>query len=106
MRVGSRGDTELSRVRPSARSQSELSAEPKADGYSSRDPSRHHPGPPPSASSPSPGYRAASPPGAEGSMLAVGCALLAALLAAPAVALVLGSCRPLGKTTWIGQRGM
>lgn len=34
-------------------------------------------------------------------MLAVGCALLAALLAAPAVALVLGSCRPLGKTTWI-----
>ncbi|ERE92292.1 interleukin-6 receptor subunit alpha-like protein [Cricetulus griseus] len=36
-------------------------------------------------------------------MLAVGCALLAALLAAPAVALVLGSCRALGKTTWNGQ---
>lgn len=54
---------------------------------------------------PPPPVRAAEPPGAEGSMLAVGCALLAALLAAPAVALVLGSCRPLGKTTWIGQRG-
>lgn len=36
-------------------------------------------------------------------MLAVGYALLAALLASPAVALVLGSCHPLGKTTWSGQ---
>lgn len=33
----------------------------------------------------------------EGSMLTVGCTLLVALLAAPAVALVLGSCRALGK---------
>lgn len=49
----------------------------------------------------------------EGSMLAVGCTLLLALLAAPAVALVLGSCRALGKrspsgrgecdTVWFGR---
>lgn len=37
------------------------------------------------------------PPRVKGSMLAVGCTLLVALLAAPAVALVLGSCGALGK---------
>lgn len=39
----------------------------------------------------------AARPRGEGSMLAVGFTLLVALLAAPAVALVLGSCRALGK---------
>lgn len=43
------------------------------------------------------------PPRAPGSMPAAGCALLAALLAAPAVAMALGSCRALGKETWRGQ---
>lgn len=36
-------------------------------------------------------------------MLAVGCTLLVALLAAPTVALVLGSCRALGKRSRSGR---
>lgn len=39
-------------------------------------------------------------------MLAVGCTLLVGLLAAPAVALVLGSCRALGKRNPEREWGM
>lgn len=64
------------------RSQCELSVEPQADG---------------DCPAPAAELLGRPPPRVEGSMLAVGCVLLVALLAAPAVALVLGSCRPLGK---------
>lgn len=80
-----------SEPRRGERSQCELRVEPEAEGDCSRCPSL------PAARAPTAELLSRPPPRVEGSMLAVGCTLLVVLLVAPAVALVLGSCRALGK---------